>query len=157
MEFIDTIKPQVDLTFNPCFVEYFSCLSDDYVMDTTIGKIIASKLKSLRKSQGWLAEEVGVSINAVSKWTRTGKISREKAILVATVLDLSLDQLVGRDIADTNGELEEVGLERVSPDEAELLQRFRLSTKEGKSLIKIMADSAPKIALPATRRGTNKA
>jgi len=67
-----------------------------------IGKRIKGRLDELKagdpsKTQGWLAEEVGVSNNAVSKWIKTGKISRDSAILVAKALGLTLGHLLGEE------------------------------------------------------------
>lgn len=53
----------------------------------------------MRKTQGWLAEQTDVSDNAVSKWIKTGKISREKAVLVAQALSCSVDELLLGDVA----------------------------------------------------------
>ncbi|OYO29180.1 LexA family transcriptional regulator [Janthinobacterium sp. PC23-8] len=58
------------------------------------GQTIKSRLSALGKTQGWLAERADVSHNAVSKWIKTGKISRENAILVAQALSCSVDELL---------------------------------------------------------------
>lgn len=59
-----------------------------------LGKIITRELQRLDRPQSWLAEEVGVSENAVSKWILTGKISRENAKKVSPIIGVSLDQLL---------------------------------------------------------------
>ncbi|MGK5049486.1 LexA family protein [Janthinobacterium sp. GB4P2] len=59
-----------------------------------LGQTIKSRLSALRKTQGWLAERANVSHNAVSKWIKTGKISRENAVLVAQALSCSVDELL---------------------------------------------------------------
>ncbi|MDE2441083.1 MAG: helix-turn-helix domain-containing protein [Betaproteobacteria bacterium] len=46
------------------------------------------------KTQAWLAEQVGVSDNAVSKWIRTGQISRENIPKVARLTGLYPDELL---------------------------------------------------------------
>lgn len=64
-------------------------------MTNEIGKIIRNALSDINKNQSWLAEKCNVSINAVSKWIRTGEISRKNIPVVANVLGLSIDQLLG--------------------------------------------------------------
>ena len=64
-------------------------------MVTTIGDVISEALELLAKSQMWLAEQVVVSPQAVTKWLQTGKISRENATDVARVLGISIDALLG--------------------------------------------------------------
>jgi hypothetical protein len=49
-------------------------------MDNPVGKLIKTRLKELKKTQGWLAEECGVSNVAVTKWIKSGKVSRENII-----------------------------------------------------------------------------
>lgn len=94
-------------------------------MSDKIGKNIASRLKTLMKGQAWLAEQVGVSVNAVSKWTKTGKIARENVPAVAKALGLSVDELIGGDAPAkvTNGAGSK--LERLDPMESALLAMFR--------------------------------
>lgn len=59
-----------------------------------IGKTIKARLKALGKTQSWLAEEVGVSTNAVSKWIKSGEISRENIKPTAEALEISSAQLL---------------------------------------------------------------
>ena len=59
-----------------------------------LGQTIKSRLSALGKTQGWLAERADVSHNAVSKWIKTGKISRENAVLVAQDLACTVDDLL---------------------------------------------------------------
>ncbi len=65
---------------------------------SNLGITIKQRLSELGETQGWLAEKVGVSDNAVSKWIKTGKISRENAIVVADALRIRVDVLLGTDI-----------------------------------------------------------
>ena len=63
-----------------------------------IGREIGAALKRLRKSQEWLAGEMSVSSNAVSKWIKFGTISRENAIQLSQILRIPLDKLLaGKD------------------------------------------------------------
>lgn len=64
---------------------------------SSLGKIIVRELERLGNTQAWLAEKVGVSENAVSKWIITGKIGRANAIKAAPYLGVSLDQLLKPD------------------------------------------------------------
>jgi SOS-response transcriptional repressor LexA len=59
-----------------------------------IGQLIKDALSRMGKTQAWLAEETGVSNNAVSKWIRTGQISRENIPRVARLTGLYPDELL---------------------------------------------------------------
>lgn len=59
-----------------------------------LGNTIKARLSELDKTQGWLAEQLNVSNNAVSKWISTGKISRVNAVAAARVLSISLESLL---------------------------------------------------------------
>lgn len=65
-----------------------------------IGKVILSELKRMDQTQAWLAENAGVSENAVSKWVATGKISRTNVSKVAALLGVSSDQLLNPSESD---------------------------------------------------------
>lgn len=69
-------------------------------MVTTLGSVILDALDRLQKNQFWLAEAVGVSPQAVTKWIQTGQIRRENAKAVAEVLGLSIDTLLGHSKSD---------------------------------------------------------
>jgi transcriptional regulator with XRE-family HTH domain len=56
--------------------------------------LIKARLRDLGKTQGWLAEIAGVSVNAVSKWTKNGPIARENVVAVADALGITADQLL---------------------------------------------------------------
>lgn len=62
-------------------------------------EMISRRLAELGKTQEWLAEICGVSIMAVSKWTRTGKISRDNARVCARALGVSLGELLGESVS----------------------------------------------------------
>lgn len=64
-------------------------------MDKKLGEVIKARLRAMGKSQEWLAEEVGVSNAAVSKWMGSGKISKLNAQKVAHTLSLTLNELFG--------------------------------------------------------------
>jgi transcriptional regulator with XRE-family HTH domain len=71
-----------------------------------LGLIIKKRLRELKYSQDWLAEKVGVSNPAVTKWIKSGKISRENALLVAKALLISVDTLLGERTLSIDNELE---------------------------------------------------
>lgn len=128
-------------------------------MSAEIGKLIRSKLKSMGKTQGWLAEEMkspkrpsGLSINAISKWMKTGKVARENVQQLADILGLSADQLLA---GDSGLELVlpgETTIERLDPDEKQLLDLYRGSTKDGKLALMGMAMITPKLPARLLRR-----
>lgn len=113
-------------------------------MTSQLGKIIKDRLGELSKTQEWLAEETSVSKNAVSKWIRDGKISRENAVKVARVLDLTNDQLLlGQPLADVSAS-NETTLERLDGEEKRLIELYRRATKDGRLMIYGAATVAPK-------------
>lgn len=128
-------------------------------MSDKIGKLIAARLKALGKRQAWLAEEAGVSVNAVSKWTKTGKIARENVPRVAQVLEVSADELINGD-AKPSARHAEAGskLERLDPDETLLIELYRESGVGERKLIighaKLLAGS--KAQTHELFRGRNK-
>lgn len=118
-------------------------------MNSSLGKIIKSRLTDLRRTQEWLADECGVSKNAVSKWIRDGKISRKNAIAAAKALDLTADQLLlGQPLVDVSA-ANETTLERVDGDEKRLLELYRRATKDGRMMIYGAASVAPKESEPS--------
>lgn len=66
-----------------------------------IDDVIRDALDRLGRTQQWLAEQVGVTPQAVTKWIKTGQISREKATEVARVLGVSLDVLLAGAATDS--------------------------------------------------------
>jgi hypothetical protein len=56
---------------------------------------ILSALESRGRNQAWLAEQIGVTPQAITKAFATGSMSLDHAIQVARCLDVSLDWLVG--------------------------------------------------------------
>lgn len=75
-------------------------------MENLIGIFIKTRLKELKQTQGWLAEKAGVSNVAVTKWIKSGKISRENAVVVADILNTSIDKLLGNESLNAENELE---------------------------------------------------
>lgn len=112
-----------------------------------MGNVISEYLRERKLSQEWLAEQVGVSIVAVSKWTRTGKISRPNAIKVAEILHISVDELYGRNkdgVGQAPVTTQALTLTYVDPEEMQLLTWYREANDMGKELIKAACEHAPK-------------
>lgn len=86
MAFMRNIKPQVELIFNHGFVQQSVEIVEHETMTTELGDYIKSRLRAIKKTQGWIAEQLDVSDNAVSKWIKTGKISRSNFIKLLPLL-----------------------------------------------------------------------
>lgn len=113
-------------------------------MTSPLGKIIKTRLADLGETQEWLAEETGVSKNAVSKWIRTGQISRISAIAAAKALRITSDQLLlGQALVDVSASTATT-LERLDGDEKRILELYRTATKEGKLMLLGAASAVPK-------------
>lgn len=102
--FMKLIKPQVDFNFNPRFNQEFlgdhHRLGEALVMDAnqignSFGQRVRSRRKALKKSQGWLAEKMEVSINAVSKWENGGDASLSNIRQIAKNLRCTVGYLAG--------------------------------------------------------------
>ncbi len=63
-------------------------------MVSAVGKVIRDALTRSRRTQTWLAEQCGVSETAVSKWIRTGKISRDNLSVLARALRVPVASLL---------------------------------------------------------------
>ncbi len=119
-------------------------------MNTAIGNALRQRMQELGVTQTWLAEQLDVSVNAVSKWCRGEPISRQNAVAVAQVLDLNLDELLATgaerkkvEALDASREFDLVYLNR---REIKLLTLYRESTSDGKRIIELTATAAPKQA-----------
>lgn len=145
---ISQIKPQVESKFNRRVIAYKLATRENGLMTTETGLVIARRLAELEKTQEWLADQVGVSINAVSKWTKTGKISRENAIKVAHQLGLSLNVLLGAPPEPAIPEQKPLALVYVDQTELLLLTMYRESSDSGKRMIMMAAESTAKISSP---------
>lgn len=110
-------------------------------MSEKIGKLIASRLKAMGKGQAWLAEKAEVSVNAVSKWTKTGKIARERVAHVAELLGVSVDELVSGEIKLEPAPSSFMDLRVVSAEEMRLLTAFRLADERGRDQLNSAVDA----------------
>lgn len=89
------IQPQVDFVFNHSCIQRQLNGWQNQSMVTDVGKAIQAALDRLGKTQAWLAEEAGVSNNAVSKWINLGKISAKNIPKAALILGIDPRQLLG--------------------------------------------------------------
>lgn len=87
-------QPQVERRVNHPLVAAINPGLHHYVMSSPLGKTITARLKTLDRTQAWLAEQCGVSEQAVSKWISSGKISRENALRAAEALGMTITQLL---------------------------------------------------------------
>ena len=89
------IQPPVGINVNP---KLLAPLLDPFKLQpmvTDLGNVILEALDRLGQTQSWLAEQVGVSNQAVTKWIRTGQIGRENIQDVANALQITTDALLG--------------------------------------------------------------
>jgi transcriptional regulator with XRE-family HTH domain len=93
---MDISQPQVDFRVNRSLLVPLNPGLHPYGM-SPIGKTIKTRLKALGHTQAWLAEQVGVSENAVSKWIKTGEISRDNIKPAADALKISVAHLLDQD------------------------------------------------------------
>lgn len=91
--------------------------------------IIKERLAELGKRQAWLAEIAGVSVNAVSKWTKGGPIASENVVLVADALGITTDQLLKGTQLPTDSRTD---LVKLSPIERRLVELFKDADDRGK-------------------------
>lgn len=96
------IKPQVYFKFNHRFLSTSNYSSENETM-VNIGNKIKAAIDAKGITQTALAEIIGVSNNAVTKWIRTGKVSKKNIPKVAHALGMSstdfLDAQPDEDIA----------------------------------------------------------
>lgn len=127
-------------------------LPDNFRMSEITGKIISRRLTELGVTQEWLAEKMGVSINAVSKWTRTGRIARQNVKGVAEALGITISELLGEAPPKKASAQEVLATESVAgaqlvyatPVEISILTSYRESNEMGKNVILAACRGAPK-------------
>jgi transcriptional regulator with XRE-family HTH domain len=111
-------------------------------MTSYVARTIKDRMKAIGMSQAWLAEKVGVSIAAVSKWTTDGKVARDNVPRVAAALGLTTDQLLG---TSASASAEATWSEWVNADEKEMLELYRLCSREGQLMLKGAAREGSKV------------
>lgn len=123
------------------------CFVENAAMENYTGDLIARRLAELDKTQEWLAEKVGVSINAVSKWTRTGKISRDNAKLVAKALEVSVGTLLHeeeKEYLTQKVNISDLQLVYLTTEEIRLVTAYREATDLGKTMLMAAVAAIPK-------------
>lgn len=101
-----------------------------------IGSLIKNRLKELGKNQSWLAAEVGVSDNAVSKWIKTGNISRENIANISRILGIQVGLFMGAAASDPEKVKQLYGaIPGLSPEESTLVESYRAASAEIKAAV----------------------
>ena len=88
------IQPQVDFAVNPGLLAARHLASDHQPMVNIVWREIDAALKRKGKTQEWLASELELSNNAISKWKKNGQISRRNAERTSDLLGIPLDRLL---------------------------------------------------------------
>lgn len=132
-------------------------------MSKIIGERIARRLEEMDRTAVWLSDQMGVSSTAVYTWIKTGVVSRKFVPRLAQELQMPVIELTFEDIpaAFSNEELEPskdaiaaplaMHLAYITSDEAILLTRYRQLATEGRQLVKMTANVAPKIDVYLTK------
>jgi transcriptional regulator with XRE-family HTH domain len=95
--FMRAIQPQVELNFNwfnPRCLPESTASWEHGPVESRIGRLISLRLGEVGRTQRWLAEQVGVSDNAVSKWIKSGKVGKKHALKVSALLGVDLGSLL---------------------------------------------------------------
>lgn len=89
------IKPQVEFNsnINLWCVQQKVETAEHHKMSKSIGQFIRDRLSDIGKTQSWLAERCEVSNNAVTKWIKTGKVSRENLLKILPLLGSKLEDI----------------------------------------------------------------
>jgi len=94
---VTAIQPQVYLSVNRWLLPRKSDGLENQPMVkqlNSLGDRLVAAIKLRGKTQTWLAEQVELSDNAITKWKTKGQISRESAVKVAAVLGIDLHWLL---------------------------------------------------------------
>jgi transcriptional regulator with XRE-family HTH domain len=86
---MERIKPQVEIHFNPKLLPMYRLNLENQPMNK-IGLKIKAAIEAKGITQMALAEIIGVSNNAVTKWIKTGQIGKENIPKIAEALNLSI-------------------------------------------------------------------
>lgn len=135
---------------NLAMVKFRRPFHDNAVMEknTYTAELIKRRLLEMDRTQEWLAEKVGVSINAVSKWTRTGQISRENAVLAAKALGITVGELFqeqSEDMRPDKFNQKSLQLVYLTDEEMKLVTHYRESTEVGRAMLMAAGESVQKI------------
>lgn len=135
----------------PRLVAGTSGRNDNSAMHNKIGPVILRRLKELGKTRAWLAEKAQVSTTTVHYWINKGEITLDNAMVLADLLSVSMDELLGRE-SQNQGEgpmAPKMQLAWVSDVELDLLTRFRNTDEMGRKLICMALNGAPQIQAPS--------
>lgn len=137
---MSNIKPQVDFNFNRKLVCFYDECSEHLLMATELGKFIHARLADMQKTQTWLAEKMNVSANAVSKWIKSGKISRTNFFALIDIIGSDGAPFIWEAI-DTNKQ-QNHSMVAFSNDEKIVLQGFRSADESTKRVMLLTAQDA---------------
>lgn len=98
-------------------------------MNSPTGQIIKTRLDELEQTLEWLGGRAGVSINAVSKWIKTGQIARDKILPIADALEITADELLRGELGPREPRNE---APRLTAVESRLLSLYRAADDRGK-------------------------
>lgn len=87
--FMASIKPQVYKQFNPQLLPSMTGSDENKPMNH-VGYKIKAAIEAKGITQMALAEAVGVSNNAVTKWVKTGKVAKENIPKIIKELGMSI-------------------------------------------------------------------
>ena len=101
-----------------------------------IGYLIKRRLEDLGKNQSWLAAEAGVSDNAVSKWIKSGNMSRESIANISRILGIPVGLFVGAAASDPEKVKRLYGaIPGLSLEESKLIESYRAASPEIKAAV----------------------
>lgn len=133
-------------------------------MENHIGMVIADRLKALGKTQGWLADQLDVSMAAVSKWIKKGQIKRDNLVRLAPILGLSVSELMSGEIPEValmadSTSASSLSLVYVTKEEMYLLTSYREASTMGREMLTITAEGVPRTnsgRITTNTSGSNK-
>lgn len=109
-------------------------------MATELGKFIHARLADMKKTQTWLAEQMTVSDNAVSKWIKSGKISRTNFFALLDIIGSDGAPFIWEAI-DTSKQSNH-SMVAFSADEKAVLHGFRVADESTKRVMLLTAQDA---------------
>lgn len=109
--FMSKIKPQVEFNFNLQCVEFDRGGAYPRAMsEKTIGEQINDAIDRKGLTQAFIADRLQVSNNAVSKWIKTGKVSKKNIPLLCQLLELDAGIFLGSGFDDVDVTLPTIDL-----------------------------------------------
>lgn len=105
-------------------------------LPSPIGYLIKRRLKDLGKNQSWLVAEAKVSDNAVSKWIKSGNMSRESIANISQILGIPVGLFIGASASDPEKVKRLYGaIPGLSLEESRLIESYRAASAEIKAAV----------------------